>query len=254
MAPIVLLRLFRADGDFNQATPHPADPIKCRTSTQRTQAPESVDTGRASRLDPLENSIDVKRTLRLRYVAHIRPRRETRPRPRSGILRPRGFRHHGRGSCGISGCPYPRRGAAAERRAARGNDAGKKPAANIEVGRRLSCSLAFPRSRPGHWCFAEGCSEPPAPLPIACQPSPGLSRWQMAAERCGPVLAETHANAADRLSPSLKARPRPSSAATNRLFHIGTEGSRGLTSIASPIAHSPNWPGLAASTVKYTDS
>jgi hypothetical protein len=100
MAPIVLLRLFRADGDFNQATPHPADPIKCRTSTQRTQAPESVDTGRASRLDPLENSIDVKRTLRLRYVAHIRPRRETRPRPRSGILRPRGFRHHGEGLVG----------------------------------------------------------------------------------------------------------------------------------------------------------
>jgi hypothetical protein len=31
------------DCDFNQATPHPADPIKCRTSTQRTQAPESVD-------------------------------------------------------------------------------------------------------------------------------------------------------------------------------------------------------------------
>jgi hypothetical protein len=57
MAPIVLLRLFRADCDFNQATPHPADPIKCRTSTQRTQAPESVDAGRASRLDPLENSI-----------------------------------------------------------------------------------------------------------------------------------------------------------------------------------------------------
>jgi hypothetical protein len=57
MAPIVLLRLFRADGDFNQATAHPADPIKCRTSTQRTQAPESVDAGRASRLDPLENTI-----------------------------------------------------------------------------------------------------------------------------------------------------------------------------------------------------
>jgi hypothetical protein len=57
MAPIVLLRLFRADCDFNQATPHPADPIKCRTSTQRTQAPESVDAGRASRLDPLENKI-----------------------------------------------------------------------------------------------------------------------------------------------------------------------------------------------------
>ena len=51
MAPIVLLRLFRADGDFNQATPHPADPIKCRTSTQRTQAPESVDTRKS--LSPL---------------------------------------------------------------------------------------------------------------------------------------------------------------------------------------------------------
>jgi hypothetical protein len=50
MAPIVLLRLFRADCDFNLAALHPAYPIKCRT---RTQAPESVDTGRASRLDPL---------------------------------------------------------------------------------------------------------------------------------------------------------------------------------------------------------
>ena len=54
MAPIVLLRLFRADSDFNLAALHPAYPIKCRT---RTQAPESVDTGRASRLDPLENNI-----------------------------------------------------------------------------------------------------------------------------------------------------------------------------------------------------
>ena len=62
MAPIVLLRLFHADGDFNQATPHPADPIKCRTSTQRTQAPESVDTRRASALDPLENGIGAKGT------------------------------------------------------------------------------------------------------------------------------------------------------------------------------------------------
>jgi len=44
MAPIVSLRLFHADGDFNQAPPHPAYPIKRRTSTQRTQAPESVDT------------------------------------------------------------------------------------------------------------------------------------------------------------------------------------------------------------------
>ena len=46
-----------ADCDFNQAALHPAHPIKCRTSTQRTQAPESVDTRRASALDPLENNI-----------------------------------------------------------------------------------------------------------------------------------------------------------------------------------------------------
>jgi Transposase IS116/IS110/IS902 family len=39
-----------ADCDFNRAALHPADPIKCRTSTQRTQAPESVDTRRASAL------------------------------------------------------------------------------------------------------------------------------------------------------------------------------------------------------------
>ena len=38
-----------ADCDFNRAALHPAYPIKCRTSTQRTQAPESVDTRRASR-------------------------------------------------------------------------------------------------------------------------------------------------------------------------------------------------------------
>ena len=42
-----------ADCDFNQAALHPAYPIKCRTSTQRTQAPASVDTRRASALDPL---------------------------------------------------------------------------------------------------------------------------------------------------------------------------------------------------------
>ena len=46
-----------ADCDFNQAALHPAYPIKCRTSTQRTQAPESVDTRRAPALDPLENNI-----------------------------------------------------------------------------------------------------------------------------------------------------------------------------------------------------
>ena len=32
-----------ADCGFNLAALHPADPIKCRTSTQRTQAPQSVD-------------------------------------------------------------------------------------------------------------------------------------------------------------------------------------------------------------------
>jgi Transposase IS116/IS110/IS902 family len=46
-----------ADCDFNLAALHPAYPTKCRTSTQRTQAPESVDTPRASALDPLENRI-----------------------------------------------------------------------------------------------------------------------------------------------------------------------------------------------------
>jgi len=30
------------DCDFNQATPHPADPIKCHISTQRTEAPDDV--------------------------------------------------------------------------------------------------------------------------------------------------------------------------------------------------------------------
>ena len=50
-----------ADCDFNRAALHPAYPIKCRTSTQRTQAPESVDTRRASALDPLENAIRKQR-------------------------------------------------------------------------------------------------------------------------------------------------------------------------------------------------
>jgi hypothetical protein len=43
----------KADCDFNQAALHPAYPIKCRTSTQRTQAPESVDTPKS--LPPLTN-------------------------------------------------------------------------------------------------------------------------------------------------------------------------------------------------------
>ena len=46
------------DCDFNRDALHPAYPIKCRTSTQRTQAPESVDTLKSlSPLDPLEKGI-----------------------------------------------------------------------------------------------------------------------------------------------------------------------------------------------------
>jgi NAD(P)-dependent dehydrogenase (short-subunit alcohol dehydrogenase family) len=57
-----------ADCDFNLAALHPAYPIKCRTSTQRTQAPESVATGRASPLDPLENSIGWDVTFATNYL------------------------------------------------------------------------------------------------------------------------------------------------------------------------------------------
>src|SRR5690349_1425680 len=48
-----------ADCDFNRAAPHPADPIKCHMSTERTQTPDSVDIAhhRAVALDPLENTI-----------------------------------------------------------------------------------------------------------------------------------------------------------------------------------------------------
>jgi hypothetical protein len=55
-----------ADGDFNQAALHPADPIKCHVSTQRTQTPDSVDIAhhRAAALDPLENNIGGKALLR----------------------------------------------------------------------------------------------------------------------------------------------------------------------------------------------
>ena len=53
-----------ADCDFNLAALHPADPIKCRTSTQRTQAPESVENQEeAPALDPLENEIRKYRSL-----------------------------------------------------------------------------------------------------------------------------------------------------------------------------------------------
>ena len=42
------------DCDFSRAALRPAYPIKRRTSTQRTQAPESVDTRRASALDDVD--------------------------------------------------------------------------------------------------------------------------------------------------------------------------------------------------------
>jgi hypothetical protein len=57
-----------ADCDFNLAALHPAYPIKRRTSAERTQAPESVDTGSSFCLDLLENSIDVKRPLQIAAV------------------------------------------------------------------------------------------------------------------------------------------------------------------------------------------
>jgi transposase len=51
------------DCDFNRAAPHPADPIKCHMSTQRTQTPEAVDiaTNQPPSLDPLENTISGER-------------------------------------------------------------------------------------------------------------------------------------------------------------------------------------------------
>jgi hypothetical protein len=50
-ARILLQGPTAGDCDFNLAALHPAYPIKCRTSTPRTQAPESVDTRK--RLPPL---------------------------------------------------------------------------------------------------------------------------------------------------------------------------------------------------------
>ena len=60
MAPILSHAIdLSTDCVFNQAAPHPADPIKCHMSTQRTQAPKGVDHAhkRAATLDLLENSI-----------------------------------------------------------------------------------------------------------------------------------------------------------------------------------------------------
>jgi hypothetical protein len=42
---------------FQPSRPAPSLPHQVPNEQQRTQAPESVDTGRASRLDPLENNI-----------------------------------------------------------------------------------------------------------------------------------------------------------------------------------------------------
>ena len=53
MAPIVLLRLFRADSDFNLAALNPAYPIKRQPSAQRTQASQGVDNEEPPPLDPI---------------------------------------------------------------------------------------------------------------------------------------------------------------------------------------------------------
>jgi hypothetical protein len=56
-----------ADCDFNQAALHPAHPIKCQTSTQRTQASHGVDTPEEPlALDALGNKIGRVAVLRLR--------------------------------------------------------------------------------------------------------------------------------------------------------------------------------------------
>ena len=86
-----------ADCDFNQAALHPADPIKCRTSTQRTQAPESVDTPKSLALDPLEN--------------HIRKQRSFADGSGNGLNRPYAALHDR---------PYQRAGSARERSSAEG--------------------------------------------------------------------------------------------------------------------------------------
>ena len=52
----------RAVAGRNLAALHPANPIKCRTNTQKTTGAESVDTRKSlPALDPLENSIGKKR-------------------------------------------------------------------------------------------------------------------------------------------------------------------------------------------------
>ena len=60
MAPILWHAVSLADCDFNRAALHPADPIKCRMSTQRTQTPQQASMSLRNEpppLDPLENSI-----------------------------------------------------------------------------------------------------------------------------------------------------------------------------------------------------
>jgi hypothetical protein len=62
----------RADCGFNHAALHPADPIECRPSTQRTQAPERVETTLKTELpplDPLENNIGANRKIAVRLAS-----------------------------------------------------------------------------------------------------------------------------------------------------------------------------------------
>lgn len=65
-----------ADCGFNQATLHPADPMKCHPSTQRTKAPEGRRPGSGNRqppLIPLENGIHGWRTAPLPPCGRFQP-------------------------------------------------------------------------------------------------------------------------------------------------------------------------------------
>jgi hypothetical protein len=66
-------RLLLANCDFNLAVLHPAYPIKCRTSAQRTQASQRIDTPEEPlALDPLENGIRHLRNVREHHKAAAR--------------------------------------------------------------------------------------------------------------------------------------------------------------------------------------
>ena len=73
-----------ADRGFNRAALHPADPIKCQMSTQRTQTPDRRQislTNEPPLLDPLENAIGRQLVFRPPTAGPAEKRRE-RPSPR----------------------------------------------------------------------------------------------------------------------------------------------------------------------------